>query len=391
MHPLLVFAGQYGPNIASWLLAHGGELGDASARVIRPVMAAITDPTASVDRIGSALVAQQNGQREVIGLLHQHTAKLDGIATAVDGIGQSVGEINRSIGVLTSLSMVGLGLSALSQIHIAFQFARLTERLNRLEAEVQEIKGMMHADFRGALNAGLTQMEMGLGRQADSPALAAALFHQAINNLTTSTAKYTELLNGGVGSGNVQTRWMLARHLTVSVLGEVAIYTQLRETGLAVGSLNATLLPLRQHARSVFERTVAAKPTTFLMPALAEHGITLEVVAELYRQAAHSGVIEAGNRATAGDLFETLRDRLIGAMDPWFFKSSKVWRLRAEFTEAATAIEEVNRLQGLALAIGHCERAGQDYLTLVEGILKEIAARQPAEGTCFATFPATTD
>ena len=119
MHPLLAFAGTYGPNIASWLLAHSGELGDAGARIARPVMAAITDPSSSLDRIGSALVAQNADRQEVIGLLHQHTTQLDGIGVAVDGVGRAVDNVAQSIGVLTSLTMVGLGLSVLSQVQIA--------------------------------------------------------------------------------------------------------------------------------------------------------------------------------------------------------------------------------------------------------------------------------
>jgi hypothetical protein len=182
---------------------------------------------------------------------------------------------------------------------------------------------------------------------------------------------------------------MLARHLTISVLGEVAVYTQLGEAGLAVKSLDLGLVPLRQHARSVFERTVANKPSTFLMPAMAEHGFTLEVLAELYRQARHAGVLDDKPVATAADLFELLRGRWGEASDPLFGKAKKVHRLRAEFAEASTGIEEVNRLQGLALIIGQFDRTGQSYRDLSHQILEAIEAQRPAEGTCYAVFPTT--
>ena len=386
MYPLLTFAGMYGPQIASWLLAHGDELGDAGARVIRPVMAALTDPTASVDRIGSTLVSLQNGQVEVIGLLHQHTTQLDGISAAVDGVGQAVDGVGQAVGALTSLTMIGLGVAALSQVHIAFQFARLTERLKRLEAEVQEIKEMMHAGFRGELSAGLTKLQSALDAQATAPGRASTLFHHAINNLTDSAAKYVELL-GGIGSRNPQTGWMLARHLTVSILGQAAAYTRLREPRSAVQALRLGLPSVREHTRAVFRRTVEEKPGTFLMPALSEHGITLDAVAELYRQAGHAGVLDKSTRVTANDVFESLRDRLLDATDPWLFKTSKVRRLQAEFAEASAAVEEVNRIEGLALTIEQCERAGRDYADVVEQILRAIEAGRPTEGACFAVFP----
>ncbi|WP_439626851.1 hypothetical protein [Gemmata sp.] len=387
MYPLLAFAGAYGPNIASWLLAHSGELGDAAARIARPVMAAITDPSSSLDRIGSALVAQNADRQEVIGLLHQHTTQLDGISAAVVGVGQAVGHVGQAVGVLTSLTMVGLGVAALSQAHIAFQFARLTERLKRLEAEVQEIKETMHAGFRGEMSAGLIKLKSALDAQAAAPDRADALFRQAINNLTDSMAKYVELLRGGLGSRNPHTEWVLARHLTVSTLGQAAAHTRLGEPGSAVQALRFGLPSIREHTRAVFRRTVGEKPGTFLMPALSGHGITLDVLAELCRQAGHAGVLEKSTRVTASDVFESLRDRLLDVTDPWFFKTSKVERLRAEFAEASAAVEEVNRIEGLALTIEQCERTGHDHTSVVELILRAIEACRPDEGACFAVFP----
>ena len=388
MHPILAFAETLGPNIAPWLLAHSGELGDAFGRLAGPVVAAITDPAASVDRVGSALVAQQNGQAEVIGLLHRHTTTLDGIAAAVDGVGVSVDGVARSAGLLGSLSMVGLGVSVLAHAHLAFQFDRLTRRLQRLEAEVGQVREMMHADFRGALNAGLFKLKSGIDAGPNAPDRAGELFRNAIDNLTDSRARYTELLRGGVGAGNPQARWVLARHLTVAVLGEASGHIRLGEADAAVVSLEHGLGPVREHARAVFGRTVAARPGAFLMPALAEHGVTLEALAELYRQAGHAGVRDE-NRTTPADLFESLRPGLGSgrAGGPRFFKGRVVRRLRAEFAEASAAVEEVNRLKGLALAIGFCNRSGRDFGTLAEQIRCEIEARHPEDGACFAAFP----
>ena len=122
MHPALAFAGTHGPQLASWLLAHAGELGDAFARLSRPVTAAVTDP-AALDRIGSALVAQRNGQTEVIGLLHQHTTKFDGIAAAIDGVGAGQQALDGSSQVLP-------GLHALSKAGTPADFHAVTTGAN---------------------------------------------------------------------------------------------------------------------------------------------------------------------------------------------------------------------------------------------------------------------
>ena len=135
------------PDIAHWLLGHRAELGDAFGRLSGPVFAALGDRTASIDRIGAALVSQQQGQTQVIGLLHRHTGKLDDLVTTGEAV-------QGGLGLLTTLSMVGLGVSFLSQAHIALQFARLNQRFKRLEADVHEIKEMMRAESRARSTPG---------------------------------------------------------------------------------------------------------------------------------------------------------------------------------------------------------------------------------------------
>ncbi|MBN9523762.1 DEAD/DEAH box helicase family protein [bacterium] len=149
MHPALAFAGTHGPGLAAWLLANADALGAAFARLVHPVTAALTDPAASLARIGATLVAQRDGRVEVIGLLHRHIARPDAVAAGVVDAGEALDRVEAGIGYLTFLSAAGLGLSALTQAHLAVQFASLTRRLDRLLAESRELKAILHADLRG--------------------------------------------------------------------------------------------------------------------------------------------------------------------------------------------------------------------------------------------------
>jgi hypothetical protein len=255
MHPMLAFVGTYGPNIASWLLAHSGELGDAGARVVRPVMAAITDPSASVDRIGPTLVSLQNGRTEVIGLLHQHTTRLDGITTAVDGVGRSVENVAQSIGVLTSLSMVGLGLSVLSQVHIAWQFAALTSRIEKIDNEVRAIRELLHQQHRAQLEQGLDDLRRAERVTGSDPVAGQTLTLDARRALAGSRALYTQQLTGHLSPPTRQTPaylWTLARHLTTAALGEATCYLHLKQPHQAADVLRSAIQPLRAHAVAVF-------------------------------------------------------------------------------------------------------------------------------------------
>ncbi len=390
MHPLLAFAGVYGPRIASWLLAHSSELGDAGARVVRPVMAALTDPGASVDRIGSTLVSLQNGQVEVIGLLHQHTTRLDGIGVAVDGVGRAVDNVAQSIGVLTSLTMVGLGLSVLSQVHVALQFAALTRRIKTIDHNVQAIQQLLMQDRRGRLDRGLDDLYRAEQVAASDPSAGRGYIQDARTALADSRASYARQLAGLLGQPNPEQPayiWMVARHLTAAALGEATCYLRRQEPRHAADVLRSTVGALRAHATAVFGRTVGGNPARYLMPAMAPHGITLDVIAELYRQAHHANVINKNQAVTAADVFEFLRARLDEARDPRFGRASKVERLRIEFAEASAAIEEVNRLHGLALVIDQCARTGQDYLAVTEQVRAAVETCHPAHGACFAVFP----
>lgn len=387
MHPAVLFAVQYGPQIAGYLLAHREELGDGWERVARPVTDALGG-TARIDRVGASLVAVRGEQAEVIGLLHRHTGTLDHLTAAVDGVWAGQQAVGRSLDLLTALSAVGLGASVLSNAALQFQLSAISRRLDRLAADLRQVKAMMQSEYRGRLTAGLTMLKDGVDVAAADPRRADGLYTQAAADLTRSSANYAEQLRDAVTAADPAYPWVVARHLVVSALGQAAAH--LRVAGhhpAAVRAIIAALDPLRRHAKAVFARTVGADPAAFLMPALAEHGVTLEAMAELYRQAAAAGVTDGAAVATAADLFERLRGRMPSASDPLFYKTSKVNRLRAAFGEAAAAVEEVNRLRGLELAIDAYHTSDRSYDALADDLLRQAEATRPADGTVLAFFP----
>ena len=389
MHPILTFGAAYGPEIASWLLAHRAELGDAYERLARPVTASLTDRTATIDRIGSVLVSQQNGQREVLGLLHQNTAKLDGISVAVENVGTAQVALGHSIDALTTLSMVGLGVSVLSQVHIAIQFAALTRRIKTIDRGVKAIQEMLLQQNRAELAHGLDELHKAGESEKTDVSASQEFTLGARRNLAMSRASDSEQLDGQLSPGTPDPRhlWMLARHLTTAVLGEATALLRMNLPEQAIASLEDGLKTLRRHAAVVFARTVAAKPTQFLMPGLKPSGITLESLAELFRQAAAAGVYQATAPVSSVDLFESWREALGGANDPILWRESTLQRLRTEYAEAWAAVEDVNRLNGLILAIRTYQSTGRSYTDLMREILRQIAGQSFPDGACLAIFP----
>ena len=362
------------------------------------VLDTVSGRSQSIDRIGAALVAERDGQREVIALLHRQGSQIDGIGTAVEGIADTVDGIavaqeavSESIGVLTSLCAVNLGFSILTPAVLLMQYTALCRRLDRLLRDMKGIESRLDAMNVGDLNAGLTKLSAA-GEVTNAESLKKDFLLAASDTLTDSQAYYTAQLQAELAGGaaaNRQFAWLVARHLMVASLGVAACHLRHQQSALAVKAIKKALGPLRNHAAAVFRRTVGAgaSPIRYLMPGLKEHGVTLESLAELHRQAEHAGVLDGARKQSATEFFEDLRGYLASAQDPWFRRTSTVQKRRCEFAEATAAVEEVNRIQGLVLALCHCGERGLDYFTLEREILADVEARSVAPGSCYAYFP----
>jgi len=288
----------------------------------------------------------------------------------VDGIAVAQEAVSESIGVLTSLCAVNLGFSILTPAILLMQYTALCRRLDRLLRDMKGIQSRLDAMNVGDLNAGLTKLSAA-GEVTNAESLKKDFLLAASDTLTDSQA------------------WLVARHLMVASLGVAACHLRHQQSALAMKAIKKALGPLRNHAAAVFRRTVGAgaSPIRYLMPGLKEHGVTLESLAELHRQAEHAGVLDGARKQSATEFFEDLRGNLASAQDPWFRRTSTVQKRRCEFAEATAAVEEVNRIQGLVLALCHCGERGLDYFTLEWEILADVEARSVAPGSCYAYFP----
>src|SRR4051812_11620769 len=121
MHPVLVFGGAFGRDIADWFLGNQDKIGTALGSIAGKIRDAVTGDSTILDRIGPALASIENKadlaskpNPEVLGILHQHTDAFANIERAIDHVQTGQDAIVGSLSSLTSLSMVTLGLSALT-------------------------------------------------------------------------------------------------------------------------------------------------------------------------------------------------------------------------------------------------------------------------------------
>ena len=385
--PVIAYA--VAADVLDWLWRHRTEVGPSVEGLVDRVLA--RDGT-SVDRVGAALVAQEDGQRRVIGLLQEVSGKADAIQ---DGVGTLAGgqqALAHSLSVLQTLSVVNLGVTALSQVYLWRQFSRLNRRLDELGRAVERIQTMIQSGHRASIETGLTQLRHGTEALAEGKhTLAEKYLTDAFDNLAGGANNFAGQLKAELDRRPDRGYLgLLARYMTVAVLGEAGCQVALGKGAEAARAIEGRLPVLKAYARRVFAETAGRDPGRFLIPAMAAEGVTLDALAGLFRQAALAGLIDYPPGRGASDLFDALRGELFRVQDPVFRKARAVARMTAELAEARAAVEDVNRVEGLALGIRAFDAPGRPFRDLAAAIDREIAARADSDPAGYFAYVAST-
>src|SRR5262245_6468937 len=101
---------------------------------------------------------------------------------------------------------------------------------------------------------------------------------------------------------------------------------------------------------------------------MREYGVTLDYVAQLYQQAREAGALPPAKDSSAAAWFEENRDALVraSAQEPRFASKKQYYgTLLARLREAVAAVEETNRVVGLARLVDEARGAGQPTLAVL--------------------------
>lgn len=377
-------------HIASWLWMNRDALGTAWTKVSDAVASSLAAPRAEIHRLGSAIVSVHDDQTRVLGVLHEHSARLDGIDAAVSGLASGQAALGYSLGVLQNLSMLTLGISAASSLILFRQFHALRAQLARVERATHRIGTLAEAQQLGQLETGLNQLREGMediqsGRTEQGRA---GISHNAANNLALNVNQHAILLDRELKSSRVDRTVvrMLFRHLIVGLMGVAGCHLALGHPARAQEAISTRMGLVEAYAKEMFRQTVGENPVRFLCPGMANRGVTMEFLVELYRQAVLANAFEAPNGVSATDLIENWRTRLHASRDP--FWSSTLGEWRAELAEALAAVEEVNRIKGFALGLGGIPSTILTHDAVLEAIQQELRASSDRTEARFAYFPA---
>ena len=377
---------------SSWLWQHRqdfspvfqrlGEMGDFA-------QAALANPDGALRRVGNALVfGQPDGGEKVLAFIEQTSPKLDAIQQAVDGIGLGQAALSASLASLQTLSMMTLGLTALTHVVLAGQFVYLRHRLGNIDAKLQQLAQKIDATNEAKLKAGLTFLAMGedfLKRKDRDNAH--RRLNSALDKCVDSWQLYAGLLGNELNGKQIRAEAvrLLARHFAVALTATAACQIGLEQDDQAVAQIDKELPLLRQATQWVFQQTIGRDPARYLAPELGQH-VSLRYLAELFRQAKDAGALDASHPCSEASLFEALRPRLYGIGRP-FFKLRGTWlsAMLAELQQAMAMIEETNRVQGLERLIKEARRADRKTTDVIEEVQGRLS-KEDAESCPYVAW-----
>ncbi len=380
-----------GKSVVSWVLwawKNREQLKRFPSDAGNTVVEMIQNGGEAVQRIGSTIVfgAPDGGQR-VLGFLDQTTASLDGIKTAVGGLQQGQVALTASLASLQTISMVTLGLSAVTPLVIAAQFRYLWTQFNDLKKEIRMLAKMVQDQELSKLESGLGILEKGIEKHDR------ALIEHALPACDESRVffnrRVADVIDDRGGSASVALH--LARHLAVATCASARCYVALGHDDGAAQTLDTQREVLKSSAQFIFRKTVGRDPARFLIPHLSDQ-VSMEFVRSLFQQALHAG-IEDGDDVkrlllesdSASGFFEALRPTLFRKRWGWFGPRKKLKkRLLTDLRQAAASIEETNRVFSLRTFLDEAQKAGKGAIDVLETLDKEKQKFSKSDAQCMA-------
>jgi hypothetical protein len=325
------------------------------------IEAAFSDDGAGIHRAGSTLMRRgKDGRGSPVAFLGQSAHQLADVAKAVSGTVEAGEQVLSAVSLesLQTVSMVTLGLSAITPVLLAAQFGYLRKRFNELQKEIRQLEQLLETRYISELESGLELLESGV-RQHNMARIEGAL--QKCNDAAVFFANRVQSAIGG--PQDRRSILLLSRHLAVAVCGTTRCYVAMEEDKEARKALGARVTALSAAARSVFQQTVAKNPVRFLVPELANEVSFASIVA-LFEQAEQAGALDTADplqralasRPTAAEFFQTMRGRLFKS--PFGFFRPNLSTVLLELRDATAIVEEANRVLSLGEVLDEAEVAG---------------------------------
>jgi hypothetical protein len=310
------------------------------------------NPNGAVRRIGNTLVfGDAEGGPKVLAFIEQTAPKIEHIEQAIKGIQAEQLAISASLTSLQTISMVTLGVSALTPVILGAQFIALNKQLGAIHELLVRLHKKHDASERANLKAGLDFLQQGQDFLEKGPQTHAQLrLNDALGRCQDAMKYYGELLGNELNEkkvNRIETR-LLARHLAVAVTSVASCQIHLEQDQFAFAQSATEMKLLRDALRWVFHETVGRDPGPYLISPMRAQGVSIDFMANVYQQARDAGALEPCEDGSASAWFAQHGDSIVRARQPWFRVKAQCDRLKVQLMEVVAAIEETNRVLGLS-------------------------------------------
>ena len=359
-------------SYTKWAFQHKDLLFTAPGEVGRFVQSVIEHGGNAIRRIGSTIVFGGPDQSQhVLGFIDQASRQLDHIETALQGANANQALLSASVASLQKLSMITLGLSALTPALLVAQFRWLSKQHETLRRDLRNLAKLVAQGPISELQGGLGVLEDGVAK-ADL-----GLIEKALVPCRTSVHYFSDLVGNAIrNSDDRKVILHLARHLSIAICGTARCHIALQYDDRAKTVIETHKKALTESARYVFQLTVAQKPERFLIPKLSKV-VSLEFLQSLFRQAGEAEIIPDSVKKSIPDVssvaafFEGVRPNLFHK-SKWPF-GPDTNGLQDEIRDAAASVEETNRVLSLQTFLEQAERAKTTAFDAVRKVDKERA------------------
>lgn len=333
-----------------------------------------------VQRIGDVIVWNgETGQRVLAGLesLGESSTRIENAITGIEGTQLAM---QGTLGMVQTVSIATLGMTSLMGGFMAWRLAALNKRLAHLSRRIDDVEGQIDAANKAHLKSSLqflTDYEKNgkdgnLERALEDARRAGNIYGQLAEDETDSRKRLPVL--------NYRSR---CYYLSLLVETECLILQEQQVS--AVHRLNEESQRLKQLAKVTFSQTIAKAPESYLDPVLESDGVTLELMAEVYRQARHAGATDDVEVSNAAEMFEHVR-KAVFRRRGWLWRTwrpvgSAKKRLLTKLRYLLACLEDTNRIHSMGLLLNEAEQRGtklRELLDQVRAWRQEHQQRQEA-------------
>jgi len=344
----------------------------------------LQDPSGSIARVGDVLVWNGEKGRQVIATLEGLTESQARIEQVVGHIEAAQIGVSSSLGTLASLSMATLGVTSLAAGFMAWRMKALDARLKAIANQISDIQAQLNAQNQAHLISALDFLAKHERSRCNTD------LHSALEASTYATRLYQYLVHTELeGRRRLVALNQCGRYYFLALTARARCLILAQDLVGAEQFLTAEKHTLTALAEATFQEVMGKSPEVYLDPNLQADNVTLDLVAEIHRQAHYLGAASGPELRDAGQVFEHFRSRIYGAKS-WFRPVGKAKAtLLTRLKYLMGCLEDVSRSESLRLRIDEALAKKLSFQELEQAVetsrsqLSCPAGREP-EGTIIA-------